>query len=122
LAYSFQGGQLADELKMDLDKLSKLGVRLDLAAGAAKPTGIAAGIAIGFRIDPLLGIAVAGVGLLSKFATDGFKKNRINSIRQKWWRCATSMNEQQLQDFAVALQTKYPLLLPAARMLLGGGA
>jgi len=110
--------RLTDELKRDLDRLSELGVNLDKAAAIAKPAGIAAGVAAGFRIHPLLGAAIAGAGLLARFATDAWKQAEINSVREKWWRKLTGMNEKQITAFMCAMQKRYPLLLPATVFLL----
>jgi len=93
-------------------------VDLDKAAAVAKPVGLGAGIFAGFRVHPLLGVAIAGAGFLAKFVTDGYKKSKIAEVRQKWWRLLTDMNEVALNDFENAVRSRYPLLLPAARCLL----
>jgi len=113
---------MADDMKRDLDRLSELGVTLDKAAAIAKPVGVGAGLVVGFRIHPLLGIAVAGAGLLAKLATDGWKRVEIEEVRQKWLRKLTDMNEDQLAAFAGAVQSRYPLLVPATGLLLPSDA
>ena len=70
LAYSSGAARLADELKADLDRLSKIGVNLDKVAAVSRPAGVAAGIYTGFRIHPLLGAAIAGGGLLEHFTLE----------------------------------------------------
>jgi len=115
--------EMADELKRDFDRLSELGVNLDQAAAVAKPAGVGAGIYVAFRVHPLLGAAIAGMALLAKVGTDAWKNAKIEDVRQKWLRTLTGMNEEQLMLFAMAIRTRYPLLLPAADLFLppGGG-
>ena len=109
---------MTEELKADLDRLSKAGVNLDKVAAVSRPGGVAAGIYVGFRVHPLLGAAIAGGGLLAKMFTDGFKRAKIESMRQKWFRVLTSMDQNQLDDFASAIEARYPMLLPAVNLLL----
>ena len=110
--------EMADDLKRDFDRLSELGVNLDQAAAVARPAGVGAGIYVAFRVHPLLGAAIAGVALLAKVGTDAWKQVKIDEVRQKWMRTLTGMNEERLTLFAMAIQTRYPLLLPAATQFL----
>ena len=112
---------MADELKLDLDRLSKMGVNLDKAAAAAGPIGVGTGLYVAYRVHPLLGVAVAGAGLLAKFATGAWKKAKVEDIQQKWWRKLTSMDQAQLEAFSAAVQIRYPLLAPSGGILLPPG-
>jgi len=109
---------MADELKRDSDKLSKLGVTLAKGAWAVKVGGIGTGIAVGWRINPLLGAAVAGAGFLAKGIFKGWKQIKIDQVRQKWYRMLTSMSEDQLHEFALTVKQRYPLLMDGLAMML----
>ena len=117
-AYSEHSARLADALKRDLDKLSKLGVKLDKAAAVARPAALATGIVAALRAYPILGAVIAIAGSVARSYTDEIKQAEFEGIRQKWWRRLSAMGPAQLADFANALHAKYPLAYPTARKLL----
>ena len=72
----------------------------------------------GFTGDWLSALVIGGISLLVGGLTDGYKKIKVQEIRQKWFDILSGLNEQELRYFMAAFQRKYPVLAVKMQGLL----
>jgi DNA-directed RNA polymerase subunit RPC12/RpoP len=111
---------IAAELRRDIEYLTSLGIKLDKGTLAAKTGGTAWAGYEAFTGDWLSALVIGGVSLLSGAIAGGYKRIKLNEVRQKWLIRLSDLNEQQLRCLATGLQQKYPLLFHGFQRLLEG--
>lgn len=111
---------IADQLKKDVNYLISLGIKLDKGALAAKTGGLGWAGYEAFTGDWLSALVIGGISLLAGSVTNGYKKIKLQEIKQKWLNIFSDLNEEQLSYLMTTLQRKYPMLLPQVQHLLGG--
>jgi len=109
---------IASQLKKDVNCLISLGIKLDKGALAAKTGGLGWAGYEAFTGDWLSALIVGGVSLLAGTITDGYKRIKLQEVKQRWLNILSDLNEGQLSCLMATLERKYPLLLPQVRRLL----
>jgi len=111
---------IAEQLKKDVNYLISLGIKLDKGALAAKTGGLGWAGYEGITGDWLSALIIGGISLLAGCVTNGYKKIKLQEVKQKWLSILSDLNQEQLSYLMTALQQKYPLLLPRVRLLFTG--